>query len=74
LQIAPFFDIGTSWNNRTSNSDPQTLAGLGLGLIWQPRQDLNLRLDYGIPLIAVDDRGNTLQDNGIYFSLQYQPF
>jgi hemolysin activation/secretion protein len=74
LQIAPFFDIGTSWNNRTVNSNSQTLAGLGLGLIWQPRRDLNLRLDYGIPLIAIDDKGNTLQDNGIYFSLQYQPF
>ncbi|MEM6399178.1 MAG: ShlB/FhaC/HecB family hemolysin secretion/activation protein [Cyanobacteria bacterium P01_D01_bin.116] len=74
LQIAPFFDVATSWNNRTPNSNPQTLAGLGLGLIWQPSQDLNLRLDYGIPLIAIDDRGDTLQDNGIYFSLQYQPF
>ncbi|MBW4614065.1 MAG: ShlB/FhaC/HecB family hemolysin secretion/activation protein [Desmonostoc vinosum HA7617-LM4] len=72
-QVAPFFDIGTVWNNRDSLSS-QTLASLGLGLLWQPNRDLNLRLDYGIPLIDINDRGNTLQDNGFYFSLRYQPF
>jgi hemolysin activation/secretion protein len=73
LQIAPFFDIGTAWNNRGSNPQPQTISSFGLGLLWQPIRDLNLRLDYGIPLIDIDNRGNTLQDNGIHFSLQYQP-
>ncbi|MBE9170394.1 ShlB/FhaC/HecB family hemolysin secretion/activation protein [Pleurocapsales cyanobacterium LEGE 06147] len=74
LQLAPFFDIGTAWNHRRSNPEPQTIAGLGLGLLWQPSQDLNLRLDYGIPLRAVGDRGDTLQERGLYFLLQYQPF
>ncbi|WP_424101828.1 ShlB/FhaC/HecB family hemolysin secretion/activation protein [Moorena producens] len=74
LQIAPFFDIGTAWNNGSTNPDPQTIASLGLGLISQPSNPWNLRLDYGIPLISVDDSGNTLQDNGLYFSLQYQAF
>ncbi|QLE59429.1 ShlB/FhaC/HecB family hemolysin secretion/activation protein [Nostoc sp. TCL26-01] len=74
LQIAPFFDFGTVWNNRISNPQPQTIAGFGLGLLWQPMQDLNLRLDYGIPLTDVNSRGNTLQDKGFYFSLRYQPF
>lgn len=74
LQIAPFFDIGTVWNNRTNNSQAQTISSLGLGLLWQPNQDLNLRLDYGIPLTDVDNTGNTLQDNGFTFSLRYQVF
>lgn len=74
LQVAPFFDIGTAWNNRGTNSSSQTLASLGLGLIWQPIRDLNLRLDYGIPLIDVNSGGNTLQDNGFTFSLRYQAF
>ena len=74
LRIAPFFDIGAAWNNRGLNPDPNIVAGVGVGLLWQPRPDLNLRLDYGLPLTSVDDRGNTLQDNGLYFSLQYQPF
>lgn len=74
LQVAPFFDVGTAWNNRGANSSSQTLASLGLGLIWQPIQNLNLRLDYGIPLIDVNSGGNTLQDNGLTFSLRYQAF
>ncbi|KST63837.1 hypothetical protein BC008_15390 [Mastigocoleus testarum BC008] len=74
LRIAPFFDIAAVWNNRGSNPDPNIIAGTGVGLLWQPRPDLNLRLDYGLPLVSVEDRGNTLQDNGLYFSVQYQPF
>jgi len=30
--------------------------------------------DVGIPLITAEDRGNSLQENGLYFSLRYQPF
>lgn len=74
LRIAPFFDIGAAWNNRGINPDPNIIAGVGVGLLWQPNRDLNLRLDYGLPLIDIEDRGDTLQDNGLYFSLQYQPF
>ena len=74
LQLSPFFEIGTVWNNRDANPEPATIAGLGLGLDWLITSDLSLRLDYGIPLIEVDDEGNSLQDNGLYFSLRYQPF
>lgn len=74
LQLVPFFDIGKVWNHRGPNPDPATLASLGLGLRWQIGNDLALRLDYGIPLIAVDNRGDSLQDNGLYFSVRYQPF
>lgn len=74
FQLAPFFEIGTAWNNRESDPRPNTLASLGLGLIFQPSRELNLRLDYGIPLIDVNNRGDTVQDNGLYFSLRYQPF
>jgi hemolysin activation/secretion protein len=74
LQLTPFFEIGGGWNNRAENPDPGIIASLGTGLRWQVTPDLNLSLDYGIPLIGVKDRGNSLQDNGFYFSLNYQPF
>jgi len=74
LQLAPFFEIGTAWNNREIDPDPATIAGLGLGLRWLIAPDLSLRLDYGIPLISVGERGNSLQENGLYFSVRYQPF
>ena len=74
LQLIPFFDIGTGWNNRNSNPDPQTLASLGLGLQWQPLKGLGLRADYGIPLIGRGENGNSLSENGFNFSVRYQPF
>ncbi|MBE8987044.1 ShlB/FhaC/HecB family hemolysin secretion/activation protein [Nostoc sp. LEGE 12450] len=74
LQLIPFFDIGTAWNNRGINADPQTIASLGLGLNWQPLNGLVLRADYGIPFMGTSDRGTSLQDNGFNFSVRYQPF
>jgi hemolysin activation/secretion protein len=74
FQLVPFFDFGTGWNNRSNNPSPQTLASFGLGLRWQPVSGLNLRADYGIPLIGVNNEGNSLQDNGLNFSIRYQPF
>jgi len=74
LQLAPFFEIGTAWNNREIDPDPATIASLGLALRWLITPDLSLRLDYGIPLISVGERGNSLQENGLYFSIRYQPF
>ncbi|WP_293098998.1 ShlB/FhaC/HecB family hemolysin secretion/activation protein [Moorena sp. SIOASIH] len=74
LQLTPFFEIGTAWNNDGIQPNPATIAGVGLGLRWQIGSGFNLRLDYGIPLIGVDNQGNSLQDNGIYFTLDYQPF
>jgi len=74
LQLAPFFEIATAWNNRDIDPGPATIASLGLGLRSLITPDLSLRLDYGIPLISVGERGNSLQENGLYFSIRYQPF
>ena len=74
LQLAPFFAVGTVWNNREIDPNLATIASLGLGLRWLIASDLSLRLDYGIPLISVGNRGNSLQENGFSFSLHYQPF
>ena len=73
LQLVPFFEIGTVWNNREIDPDPTSLASFGLGLRCLIKPNLALRLDYGIPLISVGDRGNSLQENGVYFSVRYQP-
>lgn len=76
LALAPFIDSGWVWNQPGNpNRLPQQnfIAGAGLGIIWQPLPKLNLRLDYGIPLVNLTDRGNNIQDNGLYFSIGYQP-
>ncbi|MEQ8963241.1 MAG: ShlB/FhaC/HecB family hemolysin secretion/activation protein, partial [Coleofasciculus sp. C2-GNP5-27] len=52
--LAPFFDVGYVWNRGTNPNellDQTFIAGLGLGILWEPVPNLNLRLDYGLPLV-----------------------
>ncbi len=77
FQLAPFFDAGVIWNksNNPNNEflpSQRFLAGIGLGIIWEPEPGLNLRLDYGYPLVDLKDRGDNAQDKGFYFSVRYQ--
>ncbi|WP_225977534.1 ShlB/FhaC/HecB family hemolysin secretion/activation protein [Nostoc sp. CENA543] len=74
LQIVPFADLGVAWNNSRSNPDPNTLASVGLGLRWFQGDRFTARLDWGIPLVSVDSQTNTWQENGLYFSVLYNPF
>lgn len=70
LHVIPFLDLGTVWNSGGgANPDPNTLVSTGLGLRWQ-QEHFSLGLDWGIPLTSVSDQGNSLQENGIYFSLR----
>ncbi|MBW4620861.1 MAG: ShlB/FhaC/HecB family hemolysin secretion/activation protein [Cyanosarcina radialis HA8281-LM2] len=74
LILSPFADLGYVWNNSDNPNILQRqkfLAGLGLGLLWEPIPNLNLRLDYGLPLVNLDDRGDNIQDDGLYFSVNY---
>ena len=75
LSIVPFFDFGIGWNDDSDNNpEDNTLLGIGLGLQWQTGDSFNARLDYGIPLTDVENNDNTLQEDGIYFSVNYSPF
>lgn len=75
LQLTPFVDFGIGWNSSGGTvPDPNTLLGVGLGLQWQMSNDLSARFDWGIPLIDADSGDRTLQEQGLYFSLNYSPF
>ncbi len=84
LQVAPFVDFGVGWNHsgEKPNPDSDKLLGAGLGLIWQMGYRLNVRLDYGIPLINArsgdslrdSSASRTFQEKGIYFRINYFPF
>ena len=72
--VAPFFNMGVVWNkddNPNKVPDDNFIAALGLGLLWQPVEGLNVRVDYAPPLIDLDDRGDNIQDDGLHFSLNY---
>ncbi|MBW4573914.1 MAG: ShlB/FhaC/HecB family hemolysin secretion/activation protein [Aphanothece sp. CMT-3BRIN-NPC111] len=75
LQLIPFVDVGTTWNSSGQDApDPNTLASIGLGLQWQQGDRFKARLDYGIPLISISSSDRTWQENGLYFSVIYNPF
>lgn len=74
LQVAPFVDVGAVWNqpdNPNILPEERVLVGAGLGVLWQPVRSLNLRLDYGFPFVELGDRGENIQDDGLYFNVRY---
>jgi hemolysin activation/secretion protein len=77
LQITPFIDLGTTWNNGGEDPDPNSLIGVGAGLLWRMGDDFSARIDWGIPLIEVDNNTpaseKTWQESGVYFSVRYSP-
>ena len=74
LQVAPFVDLGAVWNHEDNPNelpDKTFLASAGLGLLWEPLPGLNLRLDYGVPFVDIEELGDNLQDDGFHFSVDY---
>lgn len=72
LHLVPFADFGWGWNSSgRQNPDPNAVVGVGLGLQWQMGDRLNARLDWGIPLTDVDSGDRTWQENGLYFTINY---
>ena len=75
ISAVPFLDFGTTWSNSDERDlEEDTVVSLGLGVRLDLSNTLNARIDYGIPLIEVSDSDDTLQENGVYFSLEYLPF
>ena len=60
--------------NAGENPDPGTLASLGLGLQFRQSARLTARVDWGIPLISVESRNRTWQENDLYFYVVYNAF
>jgi hemolysin activation/secretion protein len=71
LQLAPFIDLGTVWNNKNTVKQNFLSSG-GVGLIWQPIDRGSIRLDYAFPFRSVEERSSNLQDSSLYFSVNYQ--
>ncbi|MGB3292911.1 MAG: ShlB/FhaC/HecB family hemolysin secretion/activation protein [Phormidesmis sp.] len=74
VQITPFLEGGVAWSHRDTPPGNNVLMGTGIGLLWQQGDSLSARLDWGIPLVDIDSPGDSLQDSGVYFSLQYNLF
>ena len=71
LHLTPFVDLGTIWNTDDVAIDSDFLAAVGLGLNFNTGNGFNARIDWGIPLVDVRTQGDSLQENGIHFSLDF---
>ncbi|MDB9495480.1 ShlB/FhaC/HecB family hemolysin secretion/activation protein [Spirulina major CS-329] len=75
LQLTPFVDYGFVWNSSEFTADnPSTLASFGLGSLLRIGDRFSARLDWGIPLINPNIDQNSLQEQGIHFSVNYRLF
>ncbi len=77
MHAIPFVDVGSAWGysqQDVTNQNPNTLADVGLGLQLRLGNEFTARLDWGIPLVSVNSRERTWQENGLYFSVLYSPF
>ena len=74
IQLTPFLDFGSVWSRDDLTFDTNTLVSTGIGLRIQTGDYLAARIDYGIPLVDLDSSGDSLQEEGVYFSLELKPF
>ncbi len=74
VQLIPFLDWGTVWNQEKIEEmslDYNTLFSTGLGLRLQIKENFTAQMDWGIPLIDIKTQGQSLQENGIHFLVQF---
>jgi hemolysin activation/secretion protein len=71
VQVAPFVNFATGWNTNRDNPKPNTIASLGVGVLWQMADKFTARVDWGIPLVELDSSDRTWQENGVYFQMEY---
>ena len=71
-QIAPFVDTAAVWNNNGNTSEQRWLLGTGVGVITNLLENVQARLDVGVPLISVDEPGDSDQSVFLYFSMDYR--
>ena len=79
VQLAPFYDVGVSWNSGRPTPSPETLPGVGIGLRWAVTRYLDAQLYWGQNLNNVEGSGELqaqgsqdLQDDGVQFCLRMQ--
>ncbi len=64
---------GHSMNNDShiSDTDADAIYSIGVGLLWQPVESFQAELYWGHGLKDIDQNGDTLQEEGVHFSIRY---
>lgn len=75
LKLVPFLDMGGGWNlGDQGNPDPNRLISTGVGVLWDLGDRFRARLDWGFPLTSIERSGESLQDQGVNFSVLWNAF
>ena len=74
ISLAPFFDLGRSWDEDVATPSPRNLYGAGIGVRWDISADLHFELYWGYAFRKIDNSDNDLQDEGIHFRLSTKVF
>ena len=69
FQLVPFVDFGLPWGVDNAVVEVDSLLSIGMGLNFNAGDRFNARLDYGIPLTDIQVEGDSLQEDGLTFSL-----
>ncbi|MCC0175655.1 ShlB/FhaC/HecB family hemolysin secretion/activation protein [Waterburya agarophytonicola K14] len=69
FQLVPFVDFGLPWGVDNAVVEIDSLVSIGMGLNFNAGDRFNARLDYGIPLTDIKVEGDSLQEDGLTFSL-----
>jgi hemolysin activation/secretion protein len=75
LQFAAFVDTGYAKNKSGPEINPNSITGVGVGLIWDPDRRVHLELYYANGLKDVPEGGEySIQDESLYFRLVATPW
>ncbi len=72
LQLAPFLETAIVWNDGDNTNSRNFLLGTGVGLIANVVDNVEARVDIGIPLARLNEAGDSNRDVFLYFNLGYR--
>ncbi len=74
VHLAPFGDFGGAWNVDGPSKNPETIASLGVGVLFTPNPHLDAQLYWGGRLRHVPNPHDNPQDYGIHFRVTLAAF
>ncbi|MEP6600690.1 MAG: ShlB/FhaC/HecB family hemolysin secretion/activation protein [Nitrospirota bacterium] len=69
LWLAPFTDVGRSWQSHIPTPNPKNLTSTGMGIIWDIMQGSRFEAYWGHRWNHVDNPHDNLQDYGVHVQL-----
>lgn len=74
LEFAPFVDAGGAWFKDREAPAPEVIPALGFGLRSDPLPQVHAELYWGHAFEDIVGKGDSPQEDGIYFTLSVLPF